>query len=182
MLGLRSPSAYRANEYSGGANMKLAVVCFWALYMMMVGCVLAGELSEVEMRDGSVIQAEVISLDGNHYTLRSDSLGTFSVERSKVKGIRMKASEGVTIEDGKGPQALTNGQIKALQERMISDKNILDMIVSLQNDPDFQAVMSDPDVMKAVSSGDMSALMSNPKFLKLLDKPEVQHIGKGSLE
>ena len=162
--------------------MKWPAVCVCAVYVIMAGCAFAGELSEIELRDGSVIRAEVISSDGDHFKLQSASLGMFLVEKSKVKAIRMNASEGATVGDAKGVQSLADEQVKALQERMITDKNALDMIVSLQNDPEFQAVMSDPDIMKAVSSGDTSALMSNPRFLKLLEKPEVQDIGKRSLE
>jgi len=37
-----------------------------------------GQLSEIELNDGSVVRGEVLSLDEAHCTLRSESLGRFS--------------------------------------------------------------------------------------------------------
>ncbi len=162
--------------------MKLLVVCFWLVCLLTPGWAGAGELSEIELRDGSVIRAEVVSLEGDHYTLRSESLGTFSLERSKVKAIRNQASLGATVGDSREAQAQAKEQVRALQERIISDKQMMGTILSLQNDPDFQEVMSDPEIMNAVAAGDMSALMSNPKLQKLLEKPQVQDIRNNTLK
>lgn len=168
--------------------MKLSVVCFWVacLYVLAAGCALAGEVSEIELKDGNAIRAEIISLDKDHYTLRSDSLGTFRVERSKVQSIRMNASERKAVREAtggaEGIQALTNDQIKALQTHMVSDEDLLSKIVALHDDPDFKSVLDDPEVMKAVNSGDMSALMANPKILRLMNRPEVHDIHEKALK
>ncbi len=61
---------------------------------------------------------------------------------------------------------------------MMSDEEIVNMILSLQNDPDIQGVLQDPEIMKAVNSGDINALLSNPKFMKLLENPTIQDIRK----
>ena len=50
------------------------------------------------------------------------------------------------------------------------------MILSLQNDPDVQTILQDPEIMKAINSGDINALLSNPKFMKLLENPTIQDI------
>ena len=59
---------------------------------------------------------------------------------------------------------------------MMSDKEVVEMILSLQNDPDVQRILQDPEIMKAVNSGDINALLSNPKFMKLLENPTIQDI------
>ncbi len=71
----------------------------------------------------------------------------------------------------------TKGEIQALQQQMMSDQEIMNMIQSLQNDPDFQQVLQDPEIMKAVSGGDMATLMANPKFMRILDNKTVRDIG-----
>jgi len=40
------------------------------------------------------------------------------------------------------------------------------------------AILQDPEIMSAVSSGDINALLSNQNFLKLLENSTVQDIGK----
>jgi hypothetical protein len=59
---------------------------------------------------------------------------------------------------------------------MMSDKEVVEMILSLQNDPDVQKILQDPEIMKAVNAGDMDALLSNPKFMKLLENPTIHEI------
>jgi hypothetical protein len=52
----------------------------------------------------------------------------------------------------------------------------MQLILALQNDPDFQEVLQDESIMKAISSGDFNALMTNPKIVKLMNNSSVQEI------
>ena len=54
----------------------------------------------------------------------------------------------------------------------------MEQIRALQNDPEMQALLSNPDVIRAVQSGDYSVLVTNPAFLRLLNNPRVKEIGK----
>ena len=60
----------------------------------------------------------------------------------------------------------------------MGNEEIIAMILSLQNDPEFQLILQDPEIMGAVRSGDINALLSNQNFLKLLVNPMIQDIGK----
>jgi hypothetical protein len=124
-----------------------------------------GETREIELIDGSVIYGEVVSLSEGVYTLKTGGFGTIRIEEQKIRAIRLKGSEGAAGE-----------QIQTLQQTMMSDEEIINIILSMQNDPDIQRVLEDPSIMKAVASGDVNALLSNPKFMKLLDKPEIRDI------
>ena len=128
------------------------------------------EIREIELTDGSVITGEAVSLSGGIYTIRSAALGTVRVEESKVRTIRVKGSSVSTGD--------TAGQLKSLQEKMTSDGEVMNTIQTLQNDPEFQKILEDPEIMKAVQAGDINALMANPRFMELLNKPAVQEIGK----
>ncbi|MCG6536915.1 MAG: hypothetical protein L7F78_19965, partial [Syntrophales bacterium LBB04] len=103
------------------------------------------------------------------YTTKSDSLGTVKLEASKIRAIRAKSS---------GTNAASFQEMKALQEKMLSDKEILALIQSLQNDPDFKKALEDPEIMKAVSEGDISALTANPQFMKLLNNATISEINQ----
>ncbi len=125
----------------------------------------AGEIKVFELNDGSVITGEVISTNNGTFTLKTESLGTIRIEASKIRAIRTTETGGISEDT-----------VQALQEKMIGNKEVLAMILSLQNDPSFQAVFQDPDIMRAVGEGDIDALLSNPKFLKLLENPAIQDI------
>ncbi len=69
------------------------------------------------------------------------------------------------------------GETQALQRQMMGNQEIMNLILSLQDDPDVQKVLQDPEVMKAVSDGDINFLMANPGFMRLMDKKAVRDIG-----
>jgi hypothetical protein len=134
----------------------------------------AGEIQEIELRDGSTISGEVLSLSNGIYTIKSDILGMVKLEESKIRSVKTRSSSGSagSASDGSG------SEVRNLQDRMMSDQQIMGLIQSLQNNPDFKNILDDPEIMKAVSANDIAALMANPKFMKLLNDPTVQEIGK----
>jgi hypothetical protein len=138
----------------------------------------AGGIREVELTDGSVIAGEVLSLSNGVYTIKSGTLGTMKISESKIRAIREKdhGAAGSAQSGQAGDAGGVNVPVKSLQDKMMNDGEIMDMVKSLQNDRDFQKILEDPEVMKAVNSGDIAALMANPGFMKLLDNKTVQDI------
>ena len=62
--------------------------------------------------------------------------------------------------------------------RMMSDEQIMTLIYSLQNDPDIQNILKDPDLLNALNAGDIDTLRSNPTFMNLLQNKKIQQIKK----
>lgn len=56
---------------------------------------------------------------------------------------------------------------------MQADDEVTNTIRSLKDDPVFQKVLEDPELMNAVNTGDVATLIANPKFLQLLKNPAV---------
>jgi hypothetical protein len=155
--------------------MRQYLFCFVVALSLIAGSARAGEVREIELRDGSIITGEVVSLNNGIYTIKSDTLGMLKVEEAKVRVIRPRSQQSP------GPGAAqnnTNSDIQTLQHRMMSDQEIMGMIQSLQNDPEFKKLLEDPEIMKAVNAGDVASLTANPKFMKLLGNPTVQEIQK----
>lgn len=146
------------------------------LCLILCAAAAAGELREIELKDGSVITGDVLSLSNGIYTIKSDSLGAIKLEESRIRAIRIKPP--VSSAPPAGAATGTAGEVRSLQEKMMSDKEIMGMIQSLQNDPDFKKLLEDPEVMRAVNDGDVAALMANPQFVKLLNNSTVQNIQK----
>jgi hypothetical protein len=160
LLGSKLPSV--------GVYIVSAVLVFLALAAAAT-VARAAETREIELNDGSVIMGEVISLSGGIYKVRSATLGTLLIEASKIRTIRLRGSAAASDASGK---------IKSLEDKMLSDSELMDTIRALREDPDFQKILRDPEIMKAVQTGDIATLMRNPEFMKLLNKQAVQDINK----
>jgi len=69
-------------------------------------------------------------------------------------------------------------QVESLEDRILSQPEMMDAIRALQSDPDFQDVLKDPEVTRALESGNTEALLANPKVNSLVNNPAVQDITK----
>jgi hypothetical protein len=136
----------------------------------------AAEIREIDLKDGSVITGEVVSMTNGIYTIKSDNLGIIKLEEAKIREIREVPPAGTN--QPSGTASGTTGQIRILQEKMMNDQEIMGMIRSLQNDPDFKKALEDPSIRKAVQDGDVAALTANPAFMKLLNNATVKDIQK----
>jgi len=154
--------------------MKSFMICSTLALSLFLGSAQAGEVKEIVLKDGSVVTGEVMSLSNGIYTIKSDILGTIKLEESKVRAIRERsASPSVALSTN---SSSTAGEAKSLQEKMMSDKEVMSLIQSLQNDPEFKKLMEDPEIMKSVNAGDVAALSADPRFVKLLNNPTVREI------
>jgi hypothetical protein len=59
---------------------------------------------------------------------------------------------------------------------MIGNPEIINMLTDLQNDPEVQAALADPEFMRLVTSGNLGALQSNPRFQSLINNPRLRAI------
>ena len=138
------------------------------LSVVFLGQAFGGETKTFELLDGSLITGEIISYNDSTFIIESETLGTLRIEETKILAIRSRKNDG----------RISGDEVVALQEKMMGHEEIFTMILSLQNDPEFQAILQDPEIMAAITSGDINTLLSNQKFLKLLDNSAVQGISK----
>lgn len=106
----------------------------------------------IELNDGSLIQGEIVSFSGGVYTIRSATLGTITLEKCKIRNISVNPSESFKDQSASEGNTSMQKRAKALQESMAENPDIMKSIDSLQNDSDFQQVLSDPELMKAINS------------------------------
>lgn len=150
--------------------MNCTTVMILLLLTLAAGTAAAADVKEIELRDGSVITGEVLSLSNGVYTIRTESLGAISVEDAKVRAIRPRGPVPAT---GQSDPA---GQARSLEEKMLADREVMGMIEALKDDPQFKQILDDPEMLQAVGSGDIAKLMSNPRFLQLMQNRTVQDI------
>lgn len=147
--------------------MRLMFLSLPLVFLLYVLNAAAGETRVIELTDGSTITGEVSSLNNGVYTIKSDSLGIIKLDESKVRAIRPKSA---------GTSSTSSQETKELQEKMLSNKEIMGLIQSLQDDPDFKKALEDPEILNAVKNGDVAALTANPAFMKLLNNATVKEI------
>ena len=136
----------------------------------------AGSRGEIELTDGSVIYGEILSVDSGVYTIRSSTMGVLKIDQSKIRGIRF-GSYGADKESSADlPKEGAPSELQAIQKSLLGNEEVLSIILSLQEDPEFQKILNDPSVMDAVLSGDIQSLMANPKFLQILNHPKIKAI------
>jgi len=142
--------------------MRSIYVCILLLAGLIAGDVSGGEIKQVNLNDGSIIHGEIMSLSDGLYTLKSVSLGTIKIEESKVQSIT--------------PLKNIKKEIQTFEQKIMNDAELLNIVLPLQDDPDFQKALEDPSIIEAVEAGDMNALLSNPKFIKLLNNATILNI------
>lgn len=124
----------------------------------------------IELKDGSRIEGEIQSVDNGVYTVLSPSLGTLHVAESNIARIEY-ADAAPKAADSSGKSSTQDaplaGEIQQLQASLAQDPAALQSIMSLQSDPQIQAVLSDPAIVKAIQDGDYASLLGNPKIQAL---------------
>ena len=125
---------------------------------------------ELHLKDGTIIKGTLLSFDRGIYTFSSTTLGKVQIQESHVS----------TITSNTPQPTRPNNQatIQQLQTEMLGDAATMQLIQSLQNDPDVQAIINDPAIMDALKNGDFQSLENNPKLKKLMEKSQVKDIKK----
>ena len=124
----------------------------------------------IELKDGSRIEGEIKGIENGVYTVVSPSLGTLHVAQSNI--VRIVYSGDASNAAGSSAKSparddAMSRDVQDLQTRLAQDPAAMQSIMSLQNDPQIQAVLSDPVIMKAVQEGDFMSLLTNPKIQAL---------------
>ena len=134
----------------------------------------AGVVSQIKLLDGSVIQAEIISFSNGVYKLRSESLGTISVEEKRVQSILPNKSQisgtPAQLETADPP---VGQKVQGLQQKLTSDPKTMEMLLDLRKDPSMIGVLNDKDLMRAIQQGNLSTVIKNPKIQKLMKSKAV---------
>ena len=139
---------------------------------------LAGD-SRIELRDGSVVSGELVSVTDGIYRIRSDNLGEIQVRESDVLAIRPGATAAEPGATPTGPRTDTVGpgvNLTGIQQQLLGNPQTMEAITRLQNDPAITSALSDPEFTRLIMSGDIETLRTDPRFQRLLENPAIQAI------
>ena len=143
----------------------------------------AGTVSQIQLLDGSLIQAEIISFSNGVYKLRSKALGTLSIAEDRVQSIRPNQLQIPGIPNKLQAADPPIGQkVQGLQQKLISDPKTMEMLIDLQSDPSMSSVLNDKELMRAIQQGKISKVIKNPKIQKLMKSKAVGKVIQRSKE
>jgi hypothetical protein len=149
--------------------------------ILSFGVVADGVDRVIVLKDGSRIRGEIISVENDLYRIESDSMGTILLGSNQIQSILPGEESGSLSAEGSQPAEGSQSQIELIQSSMMSNPDVMSSIFELQNDPAMQAVLADPEVMRAIQSFDLEALARNPKIKALMNDPRLKRI-QGTLQ
>lgn len=148
---------------------------WWVLLATVwIGGLGAAQEAQLELLDGSTLRGEIVSVQNGRYRVQTRHLGVIELPESEIRSLSLG---GGAIGRGLGP---ASSQIQALQQGLISDEKSMAMIMELVADPQLQAMLDDPELMRAVSEGNLEALSSHPDIVRLMNDPRIRAIAKQS--
>jgi hypothetical protein len=156
--------------------MKTIRILFLLMLSTLSAHAFAGENSKISLFDGSVIYGQIKSFADGVYTVETAAFGTIKIRESDIQQIGLRSNAIKDKENVNPMSPLARSELLVLQDRMRGDPEIMNLVLALQSDPDFQEIFKDPDILEALETGDIALLLSNPKFLKLLNSRRIQDI------
>jgi len=151
--------------------------CLAAVLLGLASGVLASPT--IELKDGSRIEGEIQSINDGEYTVLSPSIGTVHVAQSNI--VRIVYGGDVPNAPNSPSKSSTHddavtGEIQQLQARLAQDPATMQSIMSLQSDPQIQAILSDPAIVKAIQEGDYISLLGNAKIQALENNEHLKQL------
>ena len=156
--------------------MKKAILPLILFFSIFSGAALAGKLNRIELVDGSVIIGEISGLNNGTYTVNSQGMGLLQIEESRIKQIGSADAGNSPVFAQPQSNDLVSSKAAAMTNKMMGDKETVGMVMSLQDDPQLQEILQDPEIMNAIKSGNSASLANNEKFMRLKDNPKIQEI------
>ena len=150
--------------------------------LLLASHVFAGDTATIYLNDGSVLAGEIISINNGVYSIQTESMGLININKLKISSINFESRSRKSPSDSERTGGTGNSAImeeaSILSKTIMADEEIMKMIMGLQNNPDFKAVLNDPEIMNTINTGNIEILLSNPKFLELMNNSEVESINR----
>jgi len=140
----------------------------------------SGQLNKIELTDGSIINGEIISYSDGNYIINTAAFGKITVDGKKVS--KVESFNYALTETSVTPivqtNDLTSSQVSAYGQKLLNDPENAAIFKGLTNNVALQEIVRDAEIQNAAQAGDLQALLSNPKFMNIVNSPEVQEAAK----
>jgi hypothetical protein len=149
-------------------------IALWLLFLIFSVTSVHAATPRFELKDGSVVTGTISEFKNGIYTVKSASLGIVQLDQKEIRTIVYGGQS--QSQSASGDVGISQAQIQAIQTSMAQDAGMMSLIQALQNDPDIQAILADPEITRAVAAGDFTALLNNKKIIELMEDPKIKAI------
>ena len=163
-----------------------AFVFFLVLSVTPANPVFAGSIKEFQLKDGSVIQAEILSYSNGIYQVKSKTLGKLKLPDNEIDSIlfpgnKSKSRSNTSKEKTSSELTLnslgvTKSDLQGMEQKILNDPGTVELLNQLKNDPSMQSILKDKALMDAVNKGDLGAVAQDPKIKSLMNNRTVGEI------
>ena len=136
----------------------------------------AGTANQIQLSDGSLIQAEIISFSNGVYKVHSEALGTLSIAEDRVQSIQPKSKATGTPMQLKATEPPVRQRVQGLEQKLTSDPETMEMLLDLTDDPSMLGVLEDKKLMRAIQQGNLNKIIQDPKIPTLMKSKAVERI------
>ncbi len=154
---------------------KITIFCL--LSLMVNVAAYCGQLSRIELTDGSIVNGEVVAYLNGIYTINTINLGKIDVQAEKI--VRIESVEYVApVEPVAQLNNLSQTRVSAYGQALVQNPENADILKGLANNPTLAELASDPAIQQAAKTNDFQSLLNNPKFMSVINDPKVQETVK----
>lgn len=170
-------------------NIKFLTVLLVSLGALMVAQTsLATETRQIYLEDGSSIVGEIVSVENGSYVIKTKSLGTITLGSQQIESIsRLGAATNTTSVSRDvsapalnstvvAPRGGLESSVQQIQTSIFSSASLMSSIMQMQDNPEMQAVLNDPELMQAIQRFDIEAIQNNPKIIRLMKSRDMHEI------
>ena len=129
----------------------------------------AADPMRVVLKDGSVVNGELVAVQSGRLVIESASLGRVQIDQERVASMTPIAAVPT-------PATSQTDMASTLQSLMATDPEVLAQLGKLQESDLMKEILADPDLMAKVRAGDYAAVGQDPRIQKLLDDPSMRAI------
>ena len=156
------------------------IIMFCSLIFLLSSAAYCGQLSKIELADGTVINGEIVSYTNGVYTINTANFGEIKVGGGKVSKIESAnlLLPGAAVKPLVQTSDPVQSQVSTYGQTLMENPENAAIVVGLTSNPELQEMAKDPEILDAAKRNDIQALMKNPKFMNIVNSPEMQEAVK----
>jgi len=142
----------------------------------------AETMKVITLKDGSVLNGKVLQLNNGVYTFETSNLGEISINESDILSITSpELSSSLSSEStaaSNAQKAELQKQVQQIQGTILSDEGLMMEIQKILDDDNIKAMLSDPELLKDVTSYDQNKIEQNTNVQKMMNNPKIKDLMK----
>jgi len=144
----------------------------------------ADSLKIITLKDGSKLAGEIISVQNEVYSVKTENLGLLQINGSNIVSITAPSLDAALPAPVLPSQSVSpssdagqfKNQVQQLQGQFLTNPAFLADIQNLIQDKEIMQLFSDPELLGIISSYNPEKIKNDPKIQQLLQNPKIKEL------